>query len=131
MENYYVSFIKVDKGKGGGGQQRWNKKIPHTGDTESLDQCGYYHHYQEERKKLYRGSIFFLFLCWSNIFFEVVHLSFFGMRSKLFVVVVCSFCLSNVFCGGVQTFCWASKRNKFAGIQLFFCEESTFFFDEV
>ena len=31
-------------------------KIPHTGDTESVNLCGQQHHYHEEKKNLTRGS---------------------------------------------------------------------------
>ena len=41
------------------------QKIPHTGDTESLDRCRYYHHCHKE-KKLNTETIFlFIFFCWN------------------------------------------------------------------
>ena len=48
------------------------KKIPHTGDTESLDRCGQYHHCYEEREKINGLSNFFssFFFCGPKSFFE-------------------------------------------------------------
>ena len=83
------------------------KKLPHTGDTESLDRSGQYHHCNKE-KKTFCGNLFF------NLFFAFLH---FLQRGLKF-----SFCVW-----------WSKKKNlgvkkRYGGGPKFFFEQVQFFF---
>ena len=96
------------------------EKIPRTGDTESLDQCGYYHHCNEEEKNL-EGE--------SNFFWRVV--IFFWSRSNIFLWVGSIFFLFYFFSAtflilflrGLKKNCFSFLRSKKSrrGSNILFC----------